>query len=64
MPATNEFIEIKGQFSDSDKLKISLVEEYNNIKIKVIFRSDMIELGLLTRWYISGIIAQLVRAND
>jgi hypothetical protein len=46
LPISNEIVEVKGYFSDEDKQKIKLVEEQNNIKIKVLLEKDLKELGI------------------
>ena len=44
---TDEYIEIKGAFSEQDKLKMACVISCNSDKtIKILFRDDLLELGL------------------
>lgn len=45
-PLTEEFKEVKGYFSEEDKEKIRLVEEQNRIKIEVLFKENLEELGI------------------
>ena len=46
LPETNEYIEIKGFFSDYDKEKMKLVDEYNNIKVIVLQKKDLENIGI------------------
>ncbi len=44
---TDEYWEIKGYFSEKDKIKLSLVEKYNNITIKVLKKEELTKLNIL-----------------
>lgn len=44
---SNEYWEVKGYFSDKDKLKMQLVEAFNDIKIKVLREVDLRSMGIL-----------------
>lgn len=48
LPDSDEYIEIKGYFSLSDKTKMQLVEKYNpNVKIIILMKEDLHQLNLL-----------------
>jgi hypothetical protein len=45
---SNEYIEIKGYYSDADQKKMSLVKEQNaEKKIQILFDDDLEKLGIL-----------------
>jgi hypothetical protein len=44
LPKQDIYLEVKGYFSKKDRLKMSLVENFNNIKIKMIFEEDLIKI--------------------
>ena len=46
LPDTEEYIEIKGFFSEEDKIKMMLVEEQNNLKINILQKKELIDLGI------------------
>lgn len=46
LPSKNEYIEVKGYFSDEDKNKIKYVIEQNDITIKILMFQDLINLGI------------------
>jgi hypothetical protein len=47
LPETQEYWEIKGYFSEKDKNKLRLVEEQNNLKIRVLQFNDLKALSIL-----------------
>jgi len=48
LPKTDEYIEIKGYFSDNSKIKINIFKTlYPDIKFKILLCKDLEALGLL-----------------
>lgn len=45
LPTTNQYIEVKGYFSQLDKEKLNLVQEQNNINLLLWFGKDIKELN-------------------
>jgi hypothetical protein len=46
LPESNEYHEVKGYFSESDKEKIALVEQRNGVHITLLFKKDLESLGI------------------
>lgn len=47
LPDYNAYIEIKGYFSDNDKIKMMCVQTYNSEKnIQILLKKELIQLGL------------------
>jgi hypothetical protein len=49
IPKNKKYIEIKGYFSEKDKIKIYRVEKQNKIKIKIIQKKELDKI--LSKWY-------------
>jgi len=47
LPSSNEYWEVKGYFSEKDKLKLQLVVEQNRCNLQVLQESKLIELGII-----------------
>jgi hypothetical protein len=44
LPKYDKYIEVKGYFSKKDKLKMDLVEKFNNIKIEMVFEEELLKI--------------------
>lgn len=40
----NIYLEVKGYYTEKDKIKMEAVEEFNNIRVRMIFEDDLIDI--------------------